>query len=167
MLKGNFAIYMNDLAISLRFNLDIYDHLGQNTVTFQSLEQAPDKSMAIRFVVHQHQAGRSHFDIRIVENGVLRSWSLLKTPPLREGEKRLAIERENFPIESMDYKIFEENAFGLGRVSPWDSGEAEFKIVSPTLIIASLSGMKLSGAYEFRRMRWYPGNRWMLTKLRN
>jgi hypothetical protein len=102
----------------------------------------------------------------MVENGVLRSWSLLREPPLRNGEKRLAIERENFPIESMNDRVFEESAFGQGRVFPWDAGEVEFKDVSPKLIIVSFSGMKISGPYEFRRMRWYPGNRWMLTKLR-
>ena len=26
-------------------------------------------------------------------------------------------------------------------------------------------GGKILGTYQLRRMRWYPGNRWMLTKL--
>jgi hypothetical protein len=102
----------------------------------------------------------------MVENGILRSWSLLREPPLRNGEKRLAIERENFPVESINDKIFEESAFGQGRVFLWDTGEVEFKTISPQLIVVNFSGMKISGLYEFRRMRWYPGNRWMLTKLR-
>jgi bifunctional non-homologous end joining protein LigD len=119
-----------------------------------------------RFVVHQHRTGRTHFDLRIVHNGVLRSWSLLKEPPCRNGERRLAIERERFTVDSINSITFEEQAFGVGRVSCWDQGELEFEAVSPRLLILTFMGERLSGKYEFRRMRWYPGNRWLLTKLR-
>ena len=122
--------------------------------------------MLSKFVVHQHKAGRSHFDLRIVQEGVLRSWSLLKEPPRRNGERRLAIERESFPIESLGSKDFEEEAFGQGRVSIWDEGEVEVRIKSPRLIILLFGGSKISGEYEFRRMRWYPGNRWLFIKSR-
>jgi bifunctional non-homologous end joining protein LigD len=122
--------------------------------------------MTSRFVVHQHKTGRSHFDLRVVQNGVLRSWSLLKEPPLHDGERRLAIERESFTIDSINSQKFEEEAFGLGRVSCWDEGEAKFTVSTSKLLIVDFAGIKLSGKYEVRRMRWYPGNRWMLTKLR-
>lgn len=121
--------------------------------------------MCSRFVVHQHKTGRSHFDLRIVQEGVLRSWSLLREPPRRFGEKRLAIERESFPPESINSKNFEEEAFGLGRVSAWDEGEVEVKAVSPTVLSLAFTGSKIAGQYEFRRMRWYPGNRWLLIKV--
>ena len=123
-------------------------------------------ALSSRFVVHQHKTGRSHFDLRIVQNGVLRSWSLLKEPPSREGERRLAIERESFTVDSIDSRNFEEEAFGLGRVSAWDEGGVEIEALSPRLLVLVFTGMKVSGRYEFRRMRWYPGNRWLLTKLR-
>ena len=116
--------------------------------------------------VHQHKAGRSHFDLRIIQNGALRSWSLLKEPPFRNGERRLAIERESFPAESIDDGFFEEQAFGRGRVSAWDEGTVEITIKSPKHLLLSFDGRKMSGNYELRRMVWYPGNRWMLTKLR-
>jgi DNA ligase D-like protein (predicted 3'-phosphoesterase) len=122
--------------------------------------------MASRFVIHQHKTGRSHFDLRVVENGVLRSWSLLKEPPRRQGEKRLGIERESFSVDSINSQNFEEEAFGLGRVSCWDEGEVEFEVSSARLLVLDFSGAKISGRYEFQRMRWYPGNRWLLTKLR-
>jgi bifunctional non-homologous end joining protein LigD len=119
-----------------------------------------------RFVVHQHSTGRSHFDLRVVQNGILRSWSLLREPPRRQGERRLAIERESFTADSIESKRFEEEAFGIGRVSSWDQGEADFEVASPRLLVLIFTGEKISGKYEFRRMRWYPGNRWMLTKLK-
>jgi bifunctional non-homologous end joining protein LigD len=119
-----------------------------------------------RFVVHQHKTGRTHFDLRVIHKGVLRSWSLLKEPPCHDGERRLAIERESFTEDSIECKIFEEQAFGMGRVSFWDQGEVEFEEASPRLLLMKFAGAKILGKYEFRRMRWYPGNRWLLTKLR-
>jgi hypothetical protein len=106
-----------------------------------------------------------HFDLRIVLEGMLRSWSLLKEPPRRYGERRLAIERESFPIPSMASRSFEEEAFGKGRVAVWDEGDIEVRAVSPGLITLTLTGHRISGGYELRRMPWYPGNHWLLAKI--
>ena len=121
--------------------------------------------MFSEFVIHYHKTGRSHFDLRVVQDGVLRSWSLLKEPPSRNGERRLAIERENFPVEAINRNNIEEEAFGFGQVTVWDRGKAEITAASPKLLVMSLTGGKISGKYEFRRMFWYPGNRWLMTKL--
>ena len=120
--------------------------------------------MFSNFVIHQHKAGRLHFDLRIVQNGILRSWSLLKEPPVRFGERRLAIERESFPAGSIDNSNFEEEAFGQGRVLIWDHGEVEIKVISPRHLVLVFKGNRILGNYELRRMLWYPGNRWLLTK---
>lgn len=76
----------------------------------------------------------------------------------------MAIERENFPVESIGDRVFEEQAFGRGSVSAWDEGSVEFDLVSERTVILRLTGRRMSGKYEFRRMHWYPGNRWILTK---
>ena len=121
--------------------------------------------MLSRFVVHQHRAGRTHFDLRIIQNGVLRSWSLLREPPHRKGEKRLAIERESYTVDSIDCKAFEEEAFGLGKVREWDNGDVDITVVSPRHLVFMFHGRRLWGNFEIRRMRWYPGNRWILKKI--
>ena len=120
--------------------------------------------MLSRYVIHRHKTGRTHFDLRIVHEESLRSWSLLKEPPRRAGEKRLAIERESFSIESLNSRNWEEEAFGMGIVDVWDKGEVELKAPSSRLMLLTFMGNKLSGKYELRRMIWYPGNRWLLTK---
>lgn len=122
------------------------------------------RSMLSSFVVHQHRTGRTHFDLRIVQSGVLRSWSLLREPPRRKGEKRLAIERESFTVDSIDCHAFDEEAFGLGRVKAWDDGDVDITIVSPKHLVFAFHGRRMSGSFEIRRMRWYPGNRWLLKK---
>ena len=78
----------------------------------------------------------------------------------------MAIERENFPIESLNSKKLEEEAFGEGRVETWDEGQVELREASARLLLLTFRGNKLSGRYELRRMIWYPGNRWLLTKSR-
>jgi hypothetical protein len=132
---------------------------------FNNRSKLPIRSMLTRFVVHQHRTGRTHFDLRIIQNNILRSWSLLRELPQRRGEKRLAIERESFTAESIGSQAFEEDAFGLGRVRAWDSGDVDLRIVSPKHIFLMFYGEKLSGKYEIRRTRWYPGNRWLMKKL--
>jgi hypothetical protein len=101
-----------------------------------------------------------------VQNDELRCWSLLKEPPLRNGERRLAVERENFPLEAVAARNLEEQAFGSGNVYIWDSGIVELKVLAPTNIMLIFHGSIVAGTYQFRRMAWYPGNRWMLTKVR-
>ncbi len=117
------------------------------------------------FVIHHHKTGRSHFDLRVEQDGILRSWSLLKEPPRRAGERRLAIEREIFPLDAIHRSHIEEQAFGFGRVTVWDRGKAEITAASPRHLLISFTGSRLSGSYEFRRMFWYPGNRWIMTRL--
>jgi DNA ligase D-like protein (predicted 3'-phosphoesterase) len=123
--------------------------------------------MLSRFVVHQHKTGRPHFDLRIICNGILRSWSLLREPPKKEGEKRLAIERENFTAVSIKSRTFEEEAFGIGKVRVWDTGDVEIVELSPKYLFLTFHGIKMSGGYEIHRTEWYPGNRWILTKAKS
>jgi bifunctional non-homologous end joining protein LigD len=120
--------------------------------------------MVTRFVVHHHKAGRPHYDLRLIQNDVLRSWSLLMEPPRKNGEKRLAIERESFEAQATDCTRFEEEAFGVGNVYTWDKGEVDISDVSARHLVLDFHGARLSGKYELKRMRWYPGNRWLLQK---
>jgi DNA ligase D-like protein (predicted 3'-phosphoesterase) len=118
------------------------------------------------FVVHRHRTGRVHYDLRILfPDGALRSWSLLKEPPTRGGEKRLAVERESFPPQAAVARSIEERAFGHGKVSVWDEGEADIAMPSEGVLTFSFRGKRLAGPFELRRMKWYPGNHWLLTKI--
>jgi len=121
--------------------------------------------MNSRFVVHQHKTGRSHFDLRLIEDKTLRSWSLLRQPPQQKGERRLAIERESFSPQAIDAKGFMESAFGAGKVHLWDEGEVKIEGDANRLLTLVFQGKKLKGRYELNRMRWYPGNHWILKKM--
>ena len=118
----------------------------------------------MRFLVHSHAAGRRHFDLRLVQNDQVRSWSMLKEPPLHAKDKRLAIEREELSIEEVGRRKIEEEAFGAGRARIWDAGEVTGVVAEPKRLVLAFAGEKLRGRYELRRMHWYPGNHWLLEK---
>ena len=120
--------------------------------------------MISRFVVHRHKTERSHFDLRLIEENVLRCWSLLKEPPSQTGQHRLAIEGESAAQEAIHPASLERDAFGEGKVYLWDEGEVDIKASTPRKLVLNFSGKKLAGSYELLRMLWYPGNRWLLRK---
>jgi bifunctional non-homologous end joining protein LigD len=120
--------------------------------------------MGSNFVIHKHKTGKSHFDLRIIHENQVRSWSILRMLPLREGEQRLAIERESLAPIDINQRVIYEQAFGAGKVHVWDKGDLAITLASPQRLILRFNGEKMSGWYELRKMSWYPGNRWLIRK---
>jgi bifunctional non-homologous end joining protein LigD len=107
------------------------------------------------FVVQKHDATRRHYDLRLEINGVLASWAVPKGPSLNPQDKRLAVQREDHPL---DYARFEgvipEGNYGAGPVEVWDNGTYEMEGArSATDQLArgelkfKLHGQKLRGSF--------------------
>jgi len=106
------------------------------------------------YVIQKHDASRLHYDLRLEENGVLTSWAVPKTPPLKEGEKRLAVQTEDHPI---DYAGFEgaipEGEYGAGKVEIWDKGTYEAVEMNAEKKIVNIHGGKLDGRYALIKLK--------------
>src|SRR5918997_1339609 len=56
------------------------------------------------FVLHDHRKPRPHFDLRLEEDGVLRSWAVPRGLPDDPSENRLAIAVDDHEIEHLGYE---------------------------------------------------------------
>jgi len=112
------------------------------------------------FVVQKHDATRLHYDFRLEMEGVLKSWAVPKGFPTARGDRRLAVQVEDHPI---DYAQFEgtipEGNYGAGTVMVWDIGSYEVSGGDPLQSLKSgklhlaLRGKKLKGEWTLVRMR--------------
>ena len=125
------------------------------------------------FVIQKHDATRLHYDLRLQLDGVMKSWAVTRGPSLVPGEKRLAVEVEDHPI---DYNKFEgtipKGEYGGGTVMVWDRGAWEpegdpHRGLAKGHLAFHLDGEKLHGGWHLVRMRPRPGekrNNWLLIK---
>jgi bifunctional non-homologous end joining protein LigD len=117
------------------------------------------------FVVQEHHARRLHYDLRLEKDGVLKSWAAPKGIPEQSGDKRLAVETEDHPLE---YKSFEgtipEGHYGAGTVKIFDSGTYEVKTWNDKLVEFTLHGQTLQGRYALARFKKAGEKQWLLLK---
>jgi bifunctional non-homologous end joining protein LigD len=125
--------------------------------------------------VQEHRATRLHWDFRLEAAGVMPSWAVTKGPTMVAGEKRLAMQTEDHPL---DYRTFEgvipEGNYGAGEVIVWDEGFYDlFEGTDPVEQIAKgklkivLAGHKLKGLFTLVRMKPREGEHgkpWLLFK---
>src|SRR5215467_11497255 len=128
------------------------------------------------FVIQKHAARRLHYDVRLELDGVMKSWAVTRGPSLVPGEKRLAVQVEDHPVE---YNAFEgtipQGEYGGGTVLIWyrgrwhpegdpqrglQKGHLEFR----------LDGDKLHGRWHLVRMHGRAGEKkvpWLLIKAKD
>jgi len=118
------------------------------------------------FVIHQHFARKHHFDLRLEMDGVLKSWAIPKEIPLKQGEKRLAVEVEDHPVEYADFEgEIPEGSYGAGKVSIWDKGYFILLKKDEKAIEFDMRGEKIRGTYVLLLFRKENGKKnWLLFK---
>ena len=126
---------------------------------------------APRFVVHEHDASRLHYDVRLEIGGALKSWAVPKGPSMNPADKRLAVRIDDHPLEYGDFEgIIPEGRYGAGAVVIWDAGtftpldDPEAGLANGRLAFC-LQGRRLRGEFALVRMkRGKTGKEWLLMK---
>jgi len=120
------------------------------------------------YIIQLHRASHLHYDLRLEEGGVLKSWAIPKTPPERPGDKRLAVETEDHPL---GYASFEgsipEGEYGAGTVVIWDRGTYDPLATTPVQRVINIRGRKLKGVYALIKLRAKKGRKdknWLFFK---
>jgi len=101
------------------------------------------------YIIQEHFASHHHFDFRIEMNNVLKSWAIPKGIPIKKGEKHLAIEVEDHPLEYAEFEgEIPEGHYGAGIVKIWDKGRYNLVKKEKGKIEIYLKGEKIEGLYE-------------------
>ncbi len=129
-----------------------------------------------RYVIQKHDASRLHYDFRLELDGVLKSWAVPKGPSLDPGDKRLAVEVEDHPLEYGNFEgTIPQGEYGGGTVMLWDRGQW-FPENDPHEGLAKgslkfrLAGKRLKGSWALVRIRGRESggkNNWLLIKHRD
>ena len=128
---------------------------------------------ASRFVIQKHDARRLHYDFRLEMERVLKSWAVPKGLPWKQGEKHLAVEVEDHPIDYVEFEgVIPEGQYGGGTVMVWDRGkyfvygEQPLKSLQDGKLHLVLEGEKAKGEWTLVRIRGREGekNQWLILK---
>src|SRR5260370_21480538 len=141
-------------------------------------EQRARKGKKLGFVIQQHAARRLHYDFRLELDGVLKSWAVPKGPSLDPGEKRLAVEVEDHPLDYGGFEgVIPEGQYGGGTVLLWDRGTWVPADPDPAAAYSKgtlkfeLQGEKLHGNWALVRMGGKAARErrqnWLLVKERD
>ncbi len=131
-------------------------------------------SESLPFVIQKHAATRLHYDFRLGLHGVLKSWAVTKGPSYVPGDKRLAVQVEDHPMEYGGFEgTIPKGQYGGGTVMLWDEGTWE-PVGDPDQGLAKgnlkfiLHGKKLHGKWVLVRMGGKAANEakpnWLLIK---
>jgi bifunctional non-homologous end joining protein LigD len=128
-----------------------------------------------RFVVHLHDATRTHYDLRLQFGGTLKSFAVPKGPSLDPDDKRLAVQTEDHPLEYLDFEaVIPAGNYGAGAMIAWDIGRVRYLEGSAEAgvlrgkIDFELHGFKLHGRYGLihtgKRPQASSSREWLLVK---
>jgi bifunctional non-homologous end joining protein LigD len=133
------------------------------------------------FVIHKHDAKHLHYDFRLEDCGVLKSWALPKGPPIKDSDKRLAIPTEDHPLSYAHFQgVIPHGNYGAGTVMVWDTGtfknitkDKTGKILPICQCLKNgrlkfiLDGKRLRGKYALIKTKSANKSFWLFLKMRD
>lgn len=161
---------------SLRPTLTTYRRKRNFTITPEPKGRVQRGRRGPRFVIQRHEARQLHFDFRLELDGVLKSWAVPKGPSESVGERRLAVQVEDHPLDYADFEgDIPAGQYGAGHVDIWDQGQ--WRAVGDARqglrdgrLSFDLVGGRLRGRWALIRMKRHDGvdkENWLLIRERD
>ncbi len=131
----------------------------------KTTEPGPANSSADgrNFVVHRHHATRLHYDLRLEQDGALKSWAVPKGLPPRPGIKRLAVQVEDHPRDYVNFEgAIPKGEYGGGMMWKFAQGRYEIAKQKKDGFYFRLHSRELNGEYRIHNTK---ENQWLLERV--
>lgn len=79
-----------------------------------------------RFVLHEHARPRHHYDLRLEEDGVLRSWAVPRGLPTDPAHDRLAVAVPDHDLDHLGYTDADKSIADTGEWELHDRSDRRF-----------------------------------------
>ena len=115
------------------------------------------------FVVHRHHATNLHYDLRLEQDGVLRSWAIPRGLPPEPGIKRLAVETEPHPLAYLTFEgEIPKGQYGAGSMWIFASGQYQRTKEKKDGFYFQLSSRRWEAEYRIHHMK---EKEWLLERV--
>ena len=136
--------------------------------SFEKTPEPPPTEITGRgsaFVLHRHHASRLHYDLRLEQGGVLKSWAVPKGLPPRPGIKRLAVNVEDHPLEYVNFEgAIPKGEYGGGMMWKFAQGRYEITRQKKDGFYFRLQSRELTAEYRTYQTK---DNQWLLERVDN
>lgn len=96
-----------------------------------------------RFALHEHRRPRRHFDLRLEEDGVLRSWAVPRGLPDDPADNRLAVAVPDHDLNHLTYEDADKTIADFGTWEEHDRNDRR--------LLFTLHGQKHARRYALIR----------------
>ncbi len=117
------------------------------------------------FVIHRHHASRLHYDLRLEQDGTLKSWAVPRGLPPRPGVKRLAVATEDHPMKYLTWEgTIPKGQYGGGDMWVYALGRYEITKEKKTGFYFFLHSKEIDAEYRIHLMK---EKEWLLERVDN
>lgn len=115
------------------------------------------------FVLHRHHASHLHYDLRLEQDGVLKSWAVPRGLPPHPGVKRLAVQTEDHPMKYLTFDgEIPKGQYGAGEMWIYALGKYQITKEKKDGFYFRLSSREVSGEYRIYKIK---AKEWLLERV--
>ena len=106
------------------------------------------------FVVHRHHASHLHYDLRLEQDGVLKSWAVPRGLPPHPGVKRLAVQTEDHPMKYLTFNgTIPKGQYGGGEMWIYATGKYTITKEKKDGFYFRLSSKEINAEYRIYKLQ--------------